>query len=288
MATLVRLKSILQGVAVAGLDFANVKSDLYNTYRTSYASNGGTTMDYNREAATFRQLVLNDLRGKSWASSFTSAKIISNSSVTSRIGIQIIYDPAGAGGEYVTKVTSGVSCFWSTPGGAAAGAGNQENMNWFVTAADCLSSDPATFSYAKSQINPRTNHEWFADADYVFVWSTKYIGPDGNYGRWVKPHTQRGTYTDALFTRWNEWFGPYLPCFTGANDSGAYTYNEDCGIRQWTYPAYFCSEWEGCYSCCLRGYMLNGSDWSYEVDVMGRAENINTGGYWGSSGGCWG
>ena len=294
MATIIRFKSILSKVAVSGLDFRNNVSYLYSSY-SEYAGNGGATLDFNRERNTFRQLVLNDLRFNGAVNSYTSAKIISSSSVTSRIGIQIIYNPVGTGGEYISKNnTSGVSAYHSTPGGAAGGWDSQENFFYDVEEGFCLTNDVTYFNYAKSRINPRTNHEWYAGENFCFVWTTKYIGPDGNYGRWVAPHTQNGTYLDVLYARWNEWFGAYCPCFDGSR-RWSYTNDTGCGIGTWTYPAYFCSEWEWCYSCTRRGLMLRSYEeqpipeygWSYEVENR-IASGDNTGGYWGSSGGCWG
>lgn len=290
MATLVRFKSILSKVAVSGLDFRNNVSYLYSTY-SSYAGNGGATLDFNTERNTFKQLVLNDLRFNAAVSGYTSAKVISNSSVTSRIGIQIIYNPVGTGGEYISKNnTSGISAYHSTPGGASAGWDRQENFFYDVDEEMCLSGDAALFEYAKTRVNPRTNHEWFAGENYAFVWTTRYIGPDGNYGRWVSPHTQKGSYLDVLYARWNEWFGPFCPCFDGSR-RWSYTYDTGCGIAQWTYPAYFCSEWDWCYSCTRKALMLGGVlsqpfGYNYEVQVLRRAER-NEGGYWGSGGGCY-
>jgi hypothetical protein len=291
MATIIRFKSILGKATVSGLNFNNNVSYLFSSY-SEYAGNGGATLDFNRERNTFKQLVLNDLRFNGALNSYTSAKIISSSSVTSRIGIQIIYNPVGTGGEYISKNnTTGISGYHSTPGGAASGWDQQDNFFYDVDEEMCLSGNVDLFNYAKSRVNPKTNHEWFAGENYCFVWTTKYIGPDGNYGRWVAPHTQRGTYLDVLYARWNEWYGAYCPCFDGSR-TWSYTYDTGCGIGTWNYPAYFCSEWEWCYDCTRRGLMLNLYNeqpygYSYEIE-SGRAEPVNTGGYWGSSGGCWG
>lgn len=292
MATIIRLKSILGKATVSGLNFRNNVSYLYSSYNEEYGGNGGATMDFNSHRTNFRAMVLNDLRLNSALNSYTSAKIISSSSVTSRIGIQIIYDPAGTGGEYISKNnTTGISGYHSTPGGAAGGWDSQENFFYDVDEEMCLSGNVELFNYAKSRVKPGTNHEWFAGEQFCFVWTTKYIGPDGNYGRWVAPHTQHGTYLDVLYARWNEWFGAYCPCFDGRRGM-SYTGDTSCGIGEWTYPAYFCSEWDWCYGCTRRGLMLNRYNeqpygYSYEVENY-IAEANNTGGYWGSSGGCWG
>jgi hypothetical protein len=100
MATLVRFKSILAGSY--GTD-----SELYSGYRSQFSGDGGATMDFNAQRVSFVDKLYTDLvTGKYNAFGFTAAKVVANSSVTARIGIQIIFNPAGTGGEYVNKNSS--------------------------------------------------------------------------------------------------------------------------------------------------------------------------------------
>jgi hypothetical protein len=100
MATLVRFKSILAGSY--GTD-----SELYSAYRSQFSGDGGATMDFNAQRVSFVDKLYTDLvTGKYNAFGFTAAKVVANSSVTARIGVQIIFNPAGTGGEYVNKNSS--------------------------------------------------------------------------------------------------------------------------------------------------------------------------------------
>lgn len=96
MATIVRFKNILGG----SLGDAGV--NLVSAYRSQFSGDGGATMDFNTQRTDFRQKLLLDLKNRfAPVYGFTSAKIISASSVTARIGIQIIFNPAGGGGDFV-------------------------------------------------------------------------------------------------------------------------------------------------------------------------------------------
>jgi hypothetical protein len=109
MATLVRFKSILAGSY-------GTSSELYSGYRSQFSGDGGATMDFNAQRVSFVDKLYTDLvTGKYNAFGFTAAKVVANSSVTARIGIQIIFNPAGTGGEYVNKNSSTGIAFSSDP-----------------------------------------------------------------------------------------------------------------------------------------------------------------------------
>lgn len=98
MATLVRFKSVLGGTygdAASGLN-------LVSTYRSAYSGDGGASLDFNSVRNEFRTKLILDLKNRLQpVYGFASAKIITATSVTTRIGIQFIFNPAGFGGEYV-------------------------------------------------------------------------------------------------------------------------------------------------------------------------------------------
>ena len=99
MATLVRFKSILAGTygdATTGLN-------LVSTYRSAYSGDGGISLDYYTVRDDFRSKLIVDLKNRLQpVYGFSSAKIVTATSVTTRIGIQFIFNPVGYGGEYVS------------------------------------------------------------------------------------------------------------------------------------------------------------------------------------------
>lgn len=98
MATVVRFKNILGG----SLGDTAAGVNLVSTYRSAYSGDGGASLDFNTVRTDFRQKLLLDLKNRfAPVYGYTSAKVISASSVTTRIGIQIIFNPAGGGGDFV-------------------------------------------------------------------------------------------------------------------------------------------------------------------------------------------
>lgn len=98
MAVIVRFKNILGG----SLGDINAGVNLVSAYRTQFSGDGGASLDFNTQRTDFRQKLLLDLKNRfAPVYGYTSAKVISASSVTTRIGIQIIFNPAGGGGDFV-------------------------------------------------------------------------------------------------------------------------------------------------------------------------------------------
>jgi len=99
MATLVRFKSVLNGTygdTTSGLN-------LVSTYRSAYSGDGGASLDFNTVREDFRSKLIVDLKNRLQpVYGFASAKIITATSITTRIGIQFIFNPVGFGGEYVS------------------------------------------------------------------------------------------------------------------------------------------------------------------------------------------
>ena len=112
MATLVRFKNILGG----SLGDTAAGVNLVSTYRDAYSGDGGASLDFNTVRTDFKLKLIVDLKNRFQpVYGYTSAKIVSASSVTSRIGIQIIFNPAGFGGDYVSYTDNAGITFDSSP-----------------------------------------------------------------------------------------------------------------------------------------------------------------------------
>lgn len=115
MATIVRFKSILGGT----YGDSNAGVNLVSTYRSAYSGDGGASLDFNTVRDDFRQKLVVDLKNRFQpVYGFSSAKIVTATSVTTRIGIQIIFNPAGFGGEYVSYTDNAGITFAPSPGQA--------------------------------------------------------------------------------------------------------------------------------------------------------------------------
>ena len=115
MATLVRFKNILGG----SLGDTDAGVNLVSTYRSAYSGDGGASLDFNTVRTDFKLKLIVDLKNRFQpVYGYTSAKVISASSVTTRIGIQIIFNPAGFGGDYVSYTDNAGITFDSSPNAA--------------------------------------------------------------------------------------------------------------------------------------------------------------------------
>ena len=112
MATIVRFKNILGG----SLGDTAAGVNLVSTYRSQYSGDGGASLDFNTVRTDFKLKLIVDLKNRFQpVYGYTSAKIVSASSVTTRIGIQIIFNPAGFGGDYVSYTDNAGITFDSSP-----------------------------------------------------------------------------------------------------------------------------------------------------------------------------
>jgi hypothetical protein len=115
MATIVRFKNILGG----SLGDTAAGVNLVSTYRDAYSGDGGASLDFNAVRTDFKLKLIVDLKNRFQpVYGYTSAKIVSASSVTTRIGIQIIFNPAGFGGDYVSYTDNAGITFDSSPDAA--------------------------------------------------------------------------------------------------------------------------------------------------------------------------
>lgn len=156
MATLVRFKSVLNGT------YGDTSSglNLVSTYRSAYSGDGGASLDFNTVREDFRSKLIVDLKNRLQpVYGFASAKIITATSITTRIGIQFIFNPVGFGGEYVSyQDNAGITLDGSPQGAIRRWQEGDITTSAYATTAQVIALGISTFA---SVFQNPTKQPWY-------------------------------------------------------------------------------------------------------------------------------